>query len=216
MTMDELWRSTDEDAWLEALYRYWDFLIQNNHNLKIEIRIQFLCVERIGRMDDREWYDFLLNTYFVWKYTAPKRLVTTRRQLKRYAEGDDNLENLLQIRDAIFSLEDGGDNVEQALNTATQIRGLGTAGASGLLTVLFPDKFGTVDQFAVMALKQVPDLPEKEKIAEMSKRPDQLSKKDGVVLINIMREKARALNALFKTSYWTPRKIDMILWQYGR
>jgi len=188
MTMDELWRSTDEDAWLEALYRYWDFLIQNNHNLKIEIRIQFLCVERIGRMDSREWYDFLLNTYFVWKYTAPNRLETTRRQLKRYAEGDDNLENLLQIRDAIFSLEDGGDNVEQALNTATQIRGLGTAGASGLLTVLFPDKFGTVDQFAVMALREVSDLPQEQEDVIAGMTPEQLTIRDGVVLINIMRE----------------------------
>ncbi|MBK9623217.1 MAG: hypothetical protein IPO38_01260 [Rhodocyclaceae bacterium] len=43
-----------------------------------------------------------------------------------------------------------------------------------------------------------------------------LSTKDGVVLIKIMQRKAAQLNQLFGTSEWTPRKIDMVLWTYGR
>jgi hypothetical protein len=46
------------------------------------------------------------------------------------------------------------------LRIAKEIHGLGTAGASGLLALMFPQRFGTVDQFVVKALKQVEGLPE--------------------------------------------------------
>ena len=46
--------------------------------------------------------------------------------------------------------------------------------------------------------------------------PEGLKIKDGIILVNIMKEKAAELNAKFNTDFWTPRKIDMILWAYGR
>ena len=36
--------------------------------------------------------------------------------------------------------------------------------------------------------------------------------KNGVILISIYRQKANELNIKFNTNFWTPRKIDMILW----
>ena len=39
-----------------------------------------------------------------------------------------------------------------------------------------------------------------------------LKERDAVLLIDIMRRKARQLNGWFGTNKWTPRKIDMILW----
>ena len=47
-------------------------------------------------------------------------------------------------------------------------------------------------------------------------KPDSLTVKDGVVLIEIMRRKAAANNRLLGTDSWTPRKIDKVLWTYGR
>jgi hypothetical protein len=47
-------------------------------------------------------------------------------------------------------------------------------------------------------------------------RPEQLSVADGVVLIGIMRRKASENNQVFGAAIWTPRKIDKILWTYGR
>ncbi len=60
------------------------------------------------------------------------------------------------------------DNIQQCLAVACSIRGLGTAGASGLLAVLFPTSFGTVDQFAVKALVKIPELPESNLIVGMN------------------------------------------------
>jgi hypothetical protein len=95
-----------------------------------------------------------------------------------------------------------------------QIRGLGTAGASGLLALMYPEAFGTVDQFAVKALRDVDNLAEEPLLAAMN--PDGLNTKDGVLLINIMRRRAAQNNRLFNTDEWTPRKIDKVLWTYGR
>ena len=44
-------------------------------------------------------------------------------------------------------------DVGAALQTALAIRGLGTAGASGLLALLYPRDLTTVDQFVVKALR---------------------------------------------------------------
>jgi hypothetical protein len=46
-------------------------------------------------------------------------------------------------------------------------------------------------------------------------RPDGLSVKDGVLLIEILRRKAEDNNRLFNSETWTPRKLDMVLWTYG-
>jgi hypothetical protein len=51
---------------------------------------------------------------------------------------------------------------------ASQIRGLGTAGASGLLALMYPTHFGTVDQFVVKGLQQVDDLLEKAALGRMN------------------------------------------------
>jgi len=49
-----------------------------------------------------------------------------------------------------------------------------------------------------------------------SMNPHQLKIKDAVILVEIMKNKAKELNIKFTTSFWTPRKIDMILWVVQR
>jgi len=51
---------------------------------------------------------------------------------------------------------------------ATSIHGLGIAGASGLLTLMYPDQFGTVDQFVVKALREVEGLPQRAALERMN------------------------------------------------
>ena len=89
---------------------------------------------------------------------------------------------------------------------------MGIAGASGLLSVLFPDYFGTVDQFVVKSLLRINELNELENLVRM--RPEALTLADGVMLEQVLRAKADELNRIFQTGTWTPRKIDKILWAY--
>lgn len=161
----------------------------------------------IRGLREREWYDFLKDEYFPWKYTAANRLASTRKYLRIYEE-TNSLGQLFSIKEELFSFD--LTNIQQGLKGARKIKGLGYAGASGLLAVLFPKWFGTVDQFVVKALWEIESLSEREKLLEM--RPEDLKRKDAVLLIDIMRRKAAQLNAMFGTDEWTPRKIDMILW----
>lgn len=90
------------------------------------------------------------------------------------------------------------------------------AGASGLLSVMFPREFGTVDQFVVKGLLKVEGIGAEERAALEKMNPEGLRVKDGELLVRMLREKARENNELFGTERWTPRKVDMVLWVLGR
>lgn len=209
MNISDLWGSPDPKAWEQALQRYWQFV--QPRNLELERALDALDLKRLQSLSPQGWYDFLHDEYFRWKYTAPNRYATTTIQLRKYIEGDA-LGELESLRQQVINLD--RNDVRQGLKTAKKIRGLGTAGASGLLSLMYPGHFATVDQFVVKALRLVSELPEANALTKMN--PQNLSITDGVLLISILNRKARENNRTFGTSVWTPRKIDMVLWTYGR
>ncbi len=207
--IEQLWHSSDASKWQHALDRYWKY-IKATH-LELEREMDTLRPDDVRYLDADQWYDWLLKKYFVWKYTAPNRYATTTRDLKHQAT-DAGRHHLLTIRDRVLSCENA--SIGDALRAAREFKGLGPAGASGLLALLFPAKFGTIDQFAVGALRKVRSLPERDELGRMN--PTRLSTANGVVLVGIMRRKAVSLNELFNTSGWTPRKVDKLLWASER
>ena len=164
-------------------------------------------------MSVEEFYCFLRDEYFVWKYTAPNRLATTRKSLSSYET--DGMNDLEKIQKDLFSAyKKSPEDTDTLLEIVKRIKGLGTAGASGLLAIMFPKQYGTVDQFLVYSLLKVNNLPEHSRIEKMNAQG--LRVKDGVILVDILRKKATELNKKFNSSEWTPRKIDMVLWAVDR
>ena len=208
--INDLWNNGKEDDWHTALANYWKY-VKPTH-FAIEKEFDSLNTNFVKELNSEEWYEFLLKKYFFWKYTAPNRYATTSAHLKYYKTSPYRIEELLLIKKMIFDFDK--ENIVSGLMICLSIKGLGPAGASGLLAVLFPKHFATVDQFAVKALLGVNSLPEIKSIQSMN--PDQLKIKDAVILIEIMKHKAKELNNKFLTSFWTPRKIDMILWSIHR
>jgi len=204
-----LWNSGTEKEWKSALGKYFDLV--KSSNVEIEKELDNLDFETVKNMTVNEFYNFLHDKYFVWKYTQANRLRTTRNSLVKYLE-DDNIVELEEIHNLIFKYNP--ENISNLLRTTHRIKGLGVAGASGLLSLLFPRYFGTVDQFVVQRLLEIENLKEHFLLEKM--KQDNLTEKDGTILIEIMREKANELNKKFKTSEWTPRKIDKILWSIDR
>ena len=204
-----LWSSNDRQMWEDALSRYWYYVSPRNRELEIEL--EALSVEEIERSDSLQWYEFLRDKYFRWKYTAPNRYATTTNKLRSYVD-ENALAHLDKIRRVL--LVDAVQDLRIGLSAAKQIHGLGFAGASGLLALMYPHIYGTVDQFVVKALAQITTLPEASLIQKM--RPERLGLNDAVILIRIMQRKAAELNKAFGVSTWTPRKIDKVLWTYGR
>jgi len=209
VNINDLWHSTDPDEWEQALLHYWDFVLPRN--IALERALDSLDLKRLQCLSPQGWYDFLHEEYFRWKYTAPNRYATTVKRLETYIE-DHALEELDCLRQQLLHLD--LHDVRAGLEIAQQVRGLGTAGASGLLSLMYPDRFATVDQFVVKALRLVVDLPEGDALTKM--KPESLSLTDGALLISILTRKAKENNQLFGTPDWTPRKIDMVLWTFGR
>ncbi len=191
-SIGELWESHDEEEWRRALASYWEAPTVRR-NLELEEFIDKLDPEVIRRADSETWCAFL-RAYFQWKF----RGTYVGRRLADLESIEP--ERLFRMKDLISTSDFG--NVRRAIERAQYIKGLGPAGASGLLAVLFPKSFGTVDQFVVKALREVPSLPEKAKLARMN--PQNLTDDDAVLLIGILRRKAKQLNELFHTEEWTP------------
>jgi hypothetical protein len=207
--VNELWKSNDQQTWQMALDNYWSLV--KPKNLTAEQDLDNLNLDTVRAFNAQDWYDFLKDVYFLWKYTAPNRYASTTKLLREFVD-HGNIDKLDNIRKRLLDLK--LDDCFECLETARRIPGLGTAGASGLLAVMYPNKFGTVDQFVVKALRQVENLPESAAILKMN--PESLSTSDGVKLIEIFQRKANENNQKMKTNSWTPRKIDKVLWTYGR
>jgi len=205
----EMWNTNDLDLWQTALNRYWTFVKASN--LELEKEMDRLDAETVKAMNPKAWFEFLLEKYFRWKYTAPNRYGSTTKILRTYAANNE-LDALYAIKQRLFAADK--DNIQQCLSVASLIRGLGIAGASGLVAILFPAQFGTVDQFVVKALAKIPELPERHLIAAMI--PDSLKFNEGAILVRIMRRKAEELNQASPLGKWTPRKVDMVLWTCAR
>ena len=125
---------------------------------------------------------------------------------------NEDMSSLQIIKSELFAAPKS--DIGRCLEITQRIHGLGTAGASGLLAVLFPEDFGTVDQFVVKRLQEIDHPFYCDDLNKIN--PDRIKQTDGVLMIEIMRRKAVELNKKFNTDFWTPRKIDMVLWAYGR
>ena len=202
MNLNELWRSSDPKAWDEALKSYWDRIPDRRHDL--EQRMEDLRLEKIEALDGPSWLAFLDDDYFPWKYTQGNRLATCRRWLRRQA-ANGGVDELNAIRQRLLAIEPA--EIARPLLVVQRIKGLGVAGGSGLLSLMYPAHFCTLDQYLVRNLRSV--RPNLEELNEM--KPDQLTGLDGVFLTELVRGKALSLSAVLDTK-WTPRMVDKVLW----
>lgn len=203
---DRMWFHGTEAEWLDlAKTKYWR-QVQSSH-MAVEREFDQLDPQTVQRLAPAQFYRWLHDKYFYWKFTAANRLATTRRQLAKYLKDDPDFLQLQAIQRRLFDMDH--NDAEAALAVATSVRGLGPAGGSGLLAVLFPDDFGTVDVFVVEALRKVQSLPEHDRLVRMG---NQLTLREAALLIYILRRQARDLNAGFGSQHWTPRRVDMAPW----
>jgi hypothetical protein len=63
-----------------------------------------LDVEIIRKMTPRTWFEFLLEKYFRWKYTAPNRYAQTTKILRTYAANNE-LAALHAINERLFAMD---------------------------------------------------------------------------------------------------------------
>jgi YgiT-type zinc finger domain-containing protein len=208
LRIGSLWESRDIMEWRYALACYWNQV--KPENLQLERFMSKVSPEYVKSLRADSWYAFLHDKYFPWKFTRPW-LKTNTLHLEKY-KTPGRLDELLSIKEGLFAFDPS--DIQEGLNAAQMVKGLGPPGASGLLAIMFPKWFGTADQFVVKSLARVESLPESERNQVLQMDPKNLTTANAVLVIDIMRRKASELNAspLSKADEWTPRKIDMILW----
>jgi hypothetical protein len=74
-----MWNTNDPGLWQTALTRYWTFVKASN--LELEKEMDRLDAETVKAMNPKAWFEFLLEKYFRWKYTAPNRYGSTTKIL---------------------------------------------------------------------------------------------------------------------------------------
>lgn len=204
MKINEIWNSKEISVWKDALAKA---TMETGRDDSIETKMSKLNVEYIQHLPVEDFYSFLHDDYFVWKYTAKHRLASTRKSLKKY---ENDMNELREIQDGLFSFD--LSKTRLGLQAAGEIYGLGVAGASGLLALLFPSYFGTVDEMVVRALLTCDEYRDDAIIKAIN--PQDIKRKDAVYLIEQFKKKAHELNALSNKYFWRPRDIDVILWHF--
>jgi hypothetical protein len=211
LSMVELWNSKDPTEWDYCEGELYDAAVKPENRM-IERQLERPGLrERIALMDTAQFYDFLRDGYFKWKFTVEPGRSENAKALAGHVR-DGTMDRVERVRRRLVKRVD--DNVSASIQMMMGkhggIRGLGVAGASGLLALVYPEEFGTVDVKVTEALQQV-GLPQVMRI-----NPTAIKIEDAVTMIEIMRVKALELNRMFGTNKWTPRLIDRVLWVAGR
>lgn len=205
-----LWENNSHDVWLQHENNYGNLVKKSNKD--IEEKMENLDINEIKSYSVDEFFHFLRDEYCEWKYTDNSRKKRNQKLMNKYKENAEYMDELSLIKDALFKFDP--KNTRLGLEICHLIRGLGYAGASGLLSILYPKYFGTVDQFVVISLQNFDSLKNDEELHKI--KPNDINLNGAVKLEKLFIEKASELNRCNNTDYWTPRKIDKVLWAFNR
>lgn len=95
MNIGELWISKNEEDWVKYLNRYWDLI--KPENLELERRMDKLDFRVVENMELDEFYEFIIEDYFQWKFTDSRWLNRNREHFSRY-KNEKNLMNYQKLR----------------------------------------------------------------------------------------------------------------------
>ncbi|GAB6161212.1 hypothetical protein JCM12298_03710 [Desulfothermus naphthae] len=157
--------------------------LRSSKNIPLELELFRICLDDLKAMSPCEWYDFLLNKYFLWKYTNGKiRSYLTKQFESAYFNNKTSLDKIKKEILVIDPLE-----IRESIATVLKIKGIGVGGATGLLSLIFPKYFGTLDQFLVIALQNISS-------SLQNINPNNLNLDDAVRLTKILRKISSSLN----------------------
>ena len=203
----KLWNSKEETDWEDALE--W-----TNHQTEVKMsnteigqKLSRMTTDDFRKMNGQDFYRFLVGDYARWKYTDGRIRSRVQHAIEEFHQRYTDLE-FNKILEGIFVIDP--DDIYLHLTNITRITGIGVAGASGILALVLPQYFGTVDRFAVENLQKVYDENSfyGKKLHKMN--PQHISVYDAVTVIRIYREKAEEVTKIYRRVV-TPREIDMVL-----
>lgn len=207
VNIQDVWTSEDESVWCSRIDAYWRY-IEKQQKMALEEEMAKLSSQLMAELTDEAWRSFLATKYIPWKH-QPGQFWRSKQTkfLSRYASREQ-LALLATIKNRIFACDP--EKTRELLKIVDEIHQFGIPSGSGLLSLLFPSHFGTVDRFVIQSLQRIQKFKDDTKIQRLD--PEDISLDDAVHAISVMRVKALENNNLFGTDYWTARRIDMVLY----
>lgn len=206
-SIQDVWTSGDESIWLAQIATYWE-RVGGQKKKALEEELDSLKIQSVRDFTNEEWRDFLAIKYIPWKHSPGPFWASIQKKFIAKYESAESLNRLSANKRRIFG--SSPEMIIDLLRTVDEIYQFGIPSASGLLSLLFPLHFGTVDRFAMESLQRIEEFKNDLAIQRIDSKNIRLG--DAVRAISIMRAKALENNRIFKTNYWTSRRIDMVLW----
>jgi hypothetical protein len=203
----DVWTSKDNSVWCSQIDAYWKH-IEKQRKIALEEEMNNLNCQVISESSVGVWREFLATKYIPWKHKPGPfwRSIQTKFLAQYAAQEQQDL--LATLKSRIFACTP--EKTRDLLEIVDEIYQFDMPSASGLLSLLFPSHFGTVDRFAIQSLQRIEEFKDDTKVQRID--PKDISLDDAVHAISIMRVKALENNNLFGTDYWTARRIDMVLY----
>lgn len=194
------WDSTDKRDWDRALALY-NMHFGGTDKASIDTRVTLINAQIIEKLSTEEFVCFL-EEFYDWKYSN----TGASRNKNLFSQWiKDNIHIVESLKQSLCqsSLSD-----EELIKISKEIKYISVAGATALLSIMYPDRFGTVDKFVVLCLKE--SLPNDSII--QSTNEEDIKIEQAIYIEKLMREKAKELNKLFSVVTWNARAIDKATW----
>jgi len=204
--LKNIWNCRDIDKWKKAEEKYWERL---NQVAIIEKKFEQMTTEEILGMPPDKFYIFLRDMYFPWKFTGvylKPRLENLKTIENKQTQIKDVIDDLKELQKRIADKKElNDDDMSNAIRNLQKIPGIGPSAATGLLSILFPTHFGTIDKFVGINLRNIGCKIDEQEYTN-------ISVESAIKMEKILIDKAKELNKEMNTDYWTPRRLDKILW----
>lgn len=87
MNIKDLWESQNEQDWRDALDGYWE-IPSVRRNRSLERSMCSIDPQEVKAFGPREWYEFLMEKYFRWKFTECGYLWKNQKRLLGVRENE--------------------------------------------------------------------------------------------------------------------------------
>ncbi len=202
-TLDELFKLKNENEWK----KYEDVIyvkLAGEQDRFIEKRIK-KELKSLKEMGVGKFFKVLEEEYCGWIKMLP---INRRYMIEMYDSEKRNFTDIYRdlvafIYDEEFCEDYCFEYYKKGFAILEQINGVGEVAASGLLAIIHPKRFGIINSNVQEILNEMfpGEFHGLEKSALMEEK-----------LLEISKE----LNTLFGGNFWTPRKVDKVLWSVAK
>lgn len=201
-TLDELFRFDDESKWEEyEKIKYYDYANKDGRDDKQMEKALNSELGKIKEVEFDKFFNILIEPYYEWIRMQPvnKNFITENKEILKKSF----MELVAFEYERTLCEKPCCEYYGKYFSILEQVKGIGEVSASGLLAIIHPELFGILNSDVQEILKE--------------KYPGEFDGREKCVLMEEkLLEISKELNKAFGGDYWTPRRVDKVLWSVAK